>query len=121
VILDDADLEAAVVNGIKKCYLNSGQTCSALTRMLVPREVPAGRRADRRRRRSPRRRLGEPFDETTALGPLVSDVQRTRVREYIDQGQQEGAKLVAGGSARPRGSRRASTSSRRSSARSRRR
>jgi acyl-CoA reductase-like NAD-dependent aldehyde dehydrogenase len=102
VILDDADLEAAVVNGIKKCYLNSGQTCSALTRMLVPaRSCRSSSRSPPRR--SPRRRSGEPFDETTALGPLVSDVQRTRVREYIDKGQQEGAKLVAGGSAPPEG------------------
>ncbi len=47
--------------------------------------------------------VGEPFDETTALGPLVSDVQRTRVREYIDKGVAEGAKLVAGGPEAPEG------------------
>ena len=48
IILDDADLEKAVVNGVQKCYLNSGQTCSALTRMLVPREKLELGRADRR-------------------------------------------------------------------------
>ena len=53
IILDDADLEKAVVNGIEKCYLNSGQTCSALTRMLVPREQLE--RSSRSPRRRPRR------------------------------------------------------------------
>lgn len=102
VILDDADLEAAVVNGIKKCYINSGQTCSALTRMLVPRDqLPVVEQiAAAAIAQTP---VGEPFDETTALGPLVSDVQRQRVREYIEKGQQEGAKLVAGGVEPPDG------------------
>jgi acyl-CoA reductase-like NAD-dependent aldehyde dehydrogenase len=96
VILDDADLEKAVVNGIQKCYLNSGQTCSALTRMLVPRDlmpvveqIAAAAVAQTS--------VGEPFDESTALGPLVSDVQRDRVRDYIQKGIDEGAKLIAGG------------------------
>ena len=102
VILDDADLEKAVVNGIKKCYLNSGQTCSALTRMLVPREQLAvvEQIAAAALAQTP---VGEPFDETTALGPLVSGVQRDRVREYIEKGREEGAKLVAGGSEPPEG------------------
>ena len=102
VILDDADLEKAVVNGIQKCYLNSGQTCSALTRMLVPRdklEVVEQIAAAAVAQTS----VGEPFDETTALGPLVSDVQRDRVRSYIEQGVAEGAKLVAGGAEPPEG------------------
>jgi acyl-CoA reductase-like NAD-dependent aldehyde dehydrogenase len=102
VILDDADLERAVVDGIKKCYLNSGQTCSALTRMLVPREslplVEAIAAAA-----VEQTALGDPLDERTALGPLVSDVQRERVRGYIEQGIAEGAKLVAGGAEPPEG------------------
>jgi acyl-CoA reductase-like NAD-dependent aldehyde dehydrogenase len=102
VILDDADLERAVVDGIKKCYLNSGQTCSALTRMLVPREklpiVEAIAAAA-----VEQTAVGDPFDESTALGPLVSDVQRERVREYIRKGVDEGAKLVAGGAEAPEG------------------
>src|SRR5918998_391188 len=102
VILDDADIEKAVVNGIRKCYLNSGQTCSALTRMLVPRDkleiveqiaaAAVGQTT-----------VGEPFDESTALGPLVSDVQRDRVRSYIEKGVEEGAKLVVGGAEPPEG------------------
>ena len=102
VILDDADLEKAVVNGIQKCYLNSGQTCSALTRMLVPRDkmpiveqIAAAAVAQTA--------VGEPFDESTALGPLVSEVQRDRVRSYIEKGVEEGARLVAGGAEPPEG------------------
>jgi acyl-CoA reductase-like NAD-dependent aldehyde dehydrogenase len=96
ILPDTSDMQHAVINGVGKCYLNSGQTCSALTRMLVPRErLPeaeaiAGAVAEATR-------VGDPFDEQTALGPLVSDSQRSRVRDYIQKGIDEGAKLVAGG------------------------
>lgn len=102
VILDDADLQRAVVDGLRKCFLNSGQTCSALTRMLVPRqrlaEVEAIAAAA-----VPHFTVGDPLDEATALGPLVSEVQRQRVREYIARGIAEGAKLVCGGVEPPAG------------------
>ncbi len=102
IILDDADLEKAIVNGIQKCYLNSGQTCSALTRMLVPREkLPAVEQIAAAV--VAQTKLGDPFDETTQLGPLVSDVQRARVRSYIEQGIAEGAKLITGGAEPPEG------------------
>jgi aldehyde dehydrogenase (NAD+) len=102
VILDDADLERAVVDGLKKCYLNSGQTCSALTRMLVPREqLPI---VEQVAAAAPRQfAVGDPLDEQTALGPLVSAAQRERVREYIRRGLQEGARLVCGGEEPPEG------------------
>ena len=102
VILDDADLETAVTDGVAKCFLNSGQTCSALTRMLVPRarleeaERIAATVADAYT-------VGDPFDESTRLGPLVSDVQRERVRGYIRKGVEEGARLVTGGEEPPDG------------------
>jgi acyl-CoA reductase-like NAD-dependent aldehyde dehydrogenase len=102
VILDDADLETAVTDGIAKCFLNSGQTCSALTRMLVPRarleeaEQIAAAVAEAHT-------VGDPFEETTRLGPLVSDVQRERVRGYIRKGVEEGARLVTGGDEPPEG------------------
>jgi acyl-CoA reductase-like NAD-dependent aldehyde dehydrogenase len=102
VILDDADLEAAVTDGVAKCFLNSGQTCSALTRMLVPRErlaeaeKIAGAVADAF---TP----GDPFEESTRLGPLVSETQRDRVRGYIEKGVEEGARLVTGGAEAPEG------------------
>ena len=102
VILDDADLEAAVADGVSKCYLNSGQTCSALTRMLVPRErLEEAERiaAAVAEKFTP----GDPFEATTRLGPLVSDVQRERVRGYIRKGVEEGARLVTGGDEPPEG------------------
>ncbi len=102
IILDDADLEKAVVNGIQKCYLNSGQTCSALTRMLVPREQLEAAEQIAAAAAS-QTVVGEPFDETTQLGPLVSEVQRERVRGYIRRGVEEGAKLVCGGAEPPEG------------------
>ena len=102
IILDDADLEKAVSDGVGKCYLNSGQTCSALTRMIVPRsrlaeveEIAA--------RTAAQFTPGDPFDANTRLGPLVSAAQRDRVRGYIQKGIEEGAKLVAGGVDAPDG------------------
>jgi acyl-CoA reductase-like NAD-dependent aldehyde dehydrogenase len=100
VILDDADLGKAVPDGVGKCYLNSGQTCSALTRMLVPREKLA--EAERIAAQAAESFTpGDPFEESTRLGPLVSEVQRERVRGYIEKGEAEGAKLVTGGAAAP--------------------
>jgi len=102
VILDDADLVRAISDGIGKCFLNSGQTCSALTRMLVPRErlgeaeaiaaAVVGQVA-----------VGDPFAEGTQLGPLVSHAQRERVRGYIRNGIEEGAMLACGGPEAPQG------------------
>ena len=102
IILEDADLQAAIVNGIQKCYLNSGQTCSALTRMLVPREKLEAAEQIAAAVAS-QVVVGQPFDETAQLGPLVSEVQRERVRGYIEKGVAEGAKLVCGGSEPPEG------------------
>ena len=102
IICDDADLEKAIPTGVFACYLNSGQTCSALTRMLVPRsklaevEKLAAATAETF---TP----GDPFAETTKLGPLVSEVQRDRVRGFIQKGVDEGAKLVTGGAEQPDG------------------
>jgi acyl-CoA reductase-like NAD-dependent aldehyde dehydrogenase len=102
VILDDADLERAIPDGVAKCFLNSGQTCSALTRMLVPREkleVAEQIAAAAAETFTP----GDPFEPDTRLGPLVSESQRERVRGYIQKGEAEGAKLVTGGAEPPEG------------------
>ncbi len=102
VILDDADLEQAVVDGVQKCYLNSGQTCSALTRMLVPRDkLPVVEEIARQAAEA--YPVGGPFEEGTMLGPIVSEKQRERVRSYIEKGVAEGAKVVTGGAEPPEG------------------
>jgi len=102
VILEDADLQKAVPDGVAKCFLNSGQTCSALTRMLVPRsrlaeaeQIAAAAAAQFK--------PGDPFEPSTMLGPLVSEDQREQVRDYIRKGSEEGAKLVTGGAEPPEG------------------
>ncbi|HEX2678493.1 MAG TPA: aldehyde dehydrogenase family protein [Polyangiales bacterium] len=102
IILDDADLERAVRNGVNACYLNSGQTCSALTRMLVPR----GKQAEAvaiAKRAAEELTVGDPMQANTRLGPLVSAAQRDRVRSYIRKGLEEGATLVTGGPDAPEG------------------
>ncbi|HZU72941.1 MAG TPA: aldehyde dehydrogenase family protein [Acidimicrobiales bacterium] len=102
IILDDADLQKAVTDGVGKCYLNSGQTCSALTRMLVPRS----RLAEAEQiavKVAESFTPGDPFADGTRLGPLVSAVQRDRVRGYINKGVEEGAKLLTGGAEPPEG------------------
>jgi acyl-CoA reductase-like NAD-dependent aldehyde dehydrogenase len=102
VILDDADLERAVSTGVTNCYLNSGQTCTAWTRMLVPRdrlaeaEQIAAAKAEAYH-------VGDPLAEDTNLGPLASAAQQERVRGYIERGVAEGAKLVTGGAEPPEG------------------
>jgi acyl-CoA reductase-like NAD-dependent aldehyde dehydrogenase len=100
ILPDTTDMQQAVINGVQKCYLNSGQTCSALTRMLVPRErlpeVEAIAQAV-----AEATKIGDPFEDGSNLGPLVSDVQRERVRGYIQKGIDEGAKLLAGGPEAP--------------------
>jgi aldehyde dehydrogenase (NAD+) len=102
VILEDADLAQAVPAGLFACYLNSGQTCSALTRMIVPRnrldEVEA-LAVSAAESYTP----GDPFDRATRLGPLASAVQRDRVRRYIASGVDEGARLLTGGQDAPDG------------------
>ena len=102
VILDDADFTKAVADGVGKCFLNSGQTCTALTRMLVPRERLAEAEqiaAATAAAFTP----GDPFEQTSRLGPLVSAAQRDRVQDFIQIGIDEGATLVAGGPTTPEG------------------
>ncbi|MBB6547545.1 aldehyde dehydrogenase family protein [Nonomuraea rubra] len=100
IILPDADLALAVKVGVANCFVNAGQTCSAWSRMIVQRDqydeavhlaVQAARGY----------RVGDPFDESTKIGPLVSAAQRDRVIRYVNRGQEEGARLVAGGTERP--------------------
>jgi len=102
VILEDADLAAAVKGTVNGCFLNSGQTCTALTRMLVPasKYEEAARLAAETAKGFT---LGDPLSESTRLGPLSSQAQLERVRAYIKKGQEEGAELLAGGADKPDG------------------
>jgi aldehyde dehydrogenase (NAD+) len=102
VILPDADLDTAVPGGVAACYMNSGQTCSALTRMIVPRSQLA-EVEEKAKEAAEAFTPGDAFDKATRLGPLVSAVQRDRVRGYIQKGIDEGAKLVTGGTDAPDG------------------
>ncbi|MEV0236220.1 aldehyde dehydrogenase family protein [Nonomuraea sp. NPDC050786] len=100
IILPDADLALAVKVGVANCFVNAGQTCSAWTRMIVHRDQydeAVGLAVEAARGY----RVGDPFDESTRIGPLVSATQRDRVVRYVNRGQEEGARLVAGGTERP--------------------
>ena len=102
VILEDADLAAAVKGTVNGCYLNSGQTCTALTRMLVPASKydEAAKLAVEAAKGFT---LGDPMSEATRLGPLSSQMQLDRVRSYIKKGMEEGAELLTGGADQPEG------------------
>ncbi|HVM09883.1 MAG TPA: aldehyde dehydrogenase family protein [Acidimicrobiales bacterium] len=102
VILEDADIEKAVTAGVGGCYLNSGQTCSALTRMIVPRSKLA-QVEEIAVKAAETFKVGDPFAADTRLGPLVSKAQQDRVRGYIQKGVEEGAKLLTGGPEQPEG------------------
>ena len=102
VILPDADLATAVKVGVAKAFTNSGQTCNALTRMLVHEDAydeAVGHAA----KNAERYLTGDPLAEGIRLGPLVSAAQRDRVRSFIEQGLTEGARMVVGGPQAPAG------------------
>ena len=100
IVLPDADFEAAVKGTLAACFLNSGQTCSAHTRMLVPEsrydEVKTLLKTG-----IAKYPLGHSLEETTRLGPLITANQRERVLGFIQQGMNEGAELIAGGTDKP--------------------
>jgi acyl-CoA reductase-like NAD-dependent aldehyde dehydrogenase len=102
VLLDDADFASMVPAGVGAAYMNSGQTCSALTRMIVPRSRLA-EAEELAKQAAEAYVVGDPFADGTTLGPLVSAVQRERVRGYIEKGLDEGATLVTGGADVPEG------------------
>ena len=102
IVLDDADLAAAVPGSVSACYLNSGQTCSAHTRMLVPKEK-MDEIAELAAQAAAGFTVGPADDPGSRLGPLVSQAQWDRVQGYIQKGIDEGATLVTGGTGKPEG------------------
>jgi aldehyde dehydrogenase (NAD+) len=102
IILNDADVANAVREGVQACFRNSGQSCNAPTRMLVPRSrmteaVKAAEQA------ADATKVGDPFAEGTHVGPLASEAQFEKVQRLISKGIEEGATLVTGGPGRPDG------------------
>ena len=102
ILLPDVDFDAAVPKGVMGCFRNSGQSCSAPTRMLVPR----GRLGDVRRIAKATADaivVGDPENPQTVLGPVANAAQFDKVQRLIQQAIEEGAELVAGGPGRPAG------------------
>lgn len=102
IILPDADFELSVKKGVEGCFGNTGQSCDAPTRMLVPRAqhddalVIAKKAAEAHK-------VGDPKADDTVLGPVVSEIQFNKVQGLIEIGIKEGATLVSGGTGRPEG------------------
>jgi aldehyde dehydrogenase (NAD+) len=102
IVLDDADLEAAVTRGVLHMYNNTGQSCNAPSRMLVPR----GRLAEAEQIAAAVSQtvvVGDTADKDTTMGPVVSKVQWDKIQGLIQKGIDEGAKLVCGGTGLPDG------------------
>lgn len=102
IILDDADIARAVKAGVQGCVLNTGQSCNAPTRMLVPRSQMAQAIAAAKQA-AEATKVGDPFAESTNIGPLASEAQFEKVQRLIQKGIDEGAELVTGGPGRPEG------------------
>jgi len=102
LICEDADLSKAVPLGVDDVMLNSGQTCTALTRMLVP-AARYEEAVEIAREYTESLKVGDPRDPDSFLGPMASEVQLKTVQRYIGIGIKEGARLVTGGLERPEG------------------
>ena len=102
IVLDDADFEKAIPSAVGAAYLNSGQTCSALTRLLVPADR-MDEAAELAAATAAGFTVGPADDAGSRLGPLVSQAQWDRVQGYIQTGIDEGATLVTGGTGKPDG------------------
>ncbi|HZQ20696.1 MAG TPA: aldehyde dehydrogenase family protein [Terriglobales bacterium] len=102
IILEDADFECAVSEGVKSCFRNTGQSCNAPTRMLVP-ELRVQDAIDIAKGVAQTIVVGDPFASTTTIGPLASKAQFEKVQAMIRKGIDEGATLVTGGLGRAEG------------------
>ena len=102
IVLDDADLEGVVSNGVRGCFMNSGQSCNAPTRMLVSRKQHDAA-VEIAKATAESMRVGDPFGDSTMLGPVVSQTQFDKIQRLIQAGIDEGAQLAVGGTGRPEG------------------
>ena len=102
IILDDADFNKAVAQGVQSCFMNSGQSCNAPTRMLVPASrhdevVEIAKSA------AAQVKVGDPNEEGVTIGPVVSEMQFNKIQGLIEQAIDEGTELVCGGPGKPDG------------------
>ena len=102
IILEDADLKQAVSGGVSQIFQNSGQSCNAPSRMLVPANVHNDA-LEIAREVAENTKAGDPFASGTNIGPVVSEVQFDKIQGLIQKGIDEGATLVTGGTGRPEG------------------
>ncbi len=100
VIFEDADLDRALDAAVFMIFSNNGERCTAGSRILVQKSIYAGF-VQRFAERAKRIKVGDPLDEATIIGPMVSPQHLAKVRSYIELGPKEGATLVTGGLARP--------------------
>ncbi len=100
VLLADALVDVAVKSSVNRAFLNSGQTCDAWTRLIVPLHL-LDEVLEQAKAATARLTVGDPFDERTRLGPLVSAEQEERVRAYVHRALRDGAKAALGGPDRP--------------------
>jgi aldehyde dehydrogenase (NAD+) len=101
ILLPDADLDSAIAGLLPNAYMNNGEACVAQTRVLAPQDR-YDEVVERLAAGVGEFKVGDPLDPETQIGPLVSDRQRDRVEGYVRLGQEEGARVVAGGG-RPAG------------------
>jgi aldehyde dehydrogenase (NAD+) len=102
ILLDDADFEKAVASGANDMFENTGQSCDAPSRMLVPRDRMEEAAAIAARVAA-ETNVGDPREDGVAVGPVVSELQWNKIQDLIQQGIEEGATLAAGGTGRPEG------------------
>ncbi len=102
IILDDANFQKAVAGGVIACMGNSGQSCNAPTRMLVP-EARMEEAIAIAKAAVEKVRPGNPSDEATGIGPVVSELQWNKIQGLIEKGVEEGAEIIAGGPGKPEG------------------
>ena len=102
VLLDDCDLAKEVAKGVDLCFRNAGQSCNAPTRMLVPMAKMA-EAAEVAKAAAAKFKVGDPANEDTTMGPVVSERQWKKIQGYIAKGISEGATVVTGGEGRPEG------------------
>lgn len=103
IILDDVpDFAKAVAGGVMGCFGNSGQSCNAPTRMLVPKARMA-EAIEVAKAAAGKASVGDPAEETTRMGPVVSELQFNKITALIEKGIEEGAELLVGGPGRPEG------------------